>query len=132
MELFFKDDNSVLHENRDMLRRGASDCPAGWASLVRQLFIDIRAICKKHNSTLPIVAQVKSKFGRLCFYLDPDSLLDKSFTAIKEVKLLIEQAENKSESICEITGLPGSLHVKDRWYATLNENIATKHNYTKA
>lgn len=133
IELFFESDEEVLIENKDMLRIGGpcSDCPVGWGVLVRQLFKDIRAVCKKNKSALPLVAQVKSKFGRLCFYLDYESRRDGNYTAADEVNQLIQQAAEKSGTICEITGLPGCRHVKHGWYATLNENIGKKHGYTK-
>ncbi len=135
MEMAFKNDDKVLFENRDMLREGGifSDCPIGWGTLVRQLFNDIRDACKKHKSTLPLVAQVKSKFGGLCFYLDhQNDQFDENSSAGIEVKRLIKEAEKKSYAICEITGLPGSVHIKDRWFATLNEKKANELGYKKA
>ncbi|HEV8511989.1 MAG TPA: hypothetical protein VGQ59_01865 [Cyclobacteriaceae bacterium] len=128
----FKDDKSVFIENKDMLRDGGvfSDCPIGWGPLVRQLFKDIREVCKRHESALPTVVQIKSKFGRLCFYLDHDNLLHKE-SAVAVAKL-IDEAEKKSGTICEITGLTGFRHTKDGWYATLSENKAKELGYTKA
>jgi len=128
----FKTDNSPLHENEDIVSaRGTfSDCPIGWGQLIRQLFIDIRAVCEKYNSALPRVTQVKSKFGMLCFYLDEKSIVEGSNTA-SEIRQLICEAEKRSQSTCEITGLPGSYYVKDRWYATLNEDKAIQLGYTK-
>ena len=133
MEIAFKNDDRVLHENEDMLRYGVgySDCPIGWGPLVRQLFKDIRDVCKKHNCALPKVAQVKSKFGSLQFYLDNDNPIFKGSPAAEEVNKLIVDAENKSLETCEITGLPGSYYVKNKWYATLQEDMAIELGYTK-
>ena len=132
--MVFKNDNEVLFENRDMLRDGGffSDCPIGWGMLVRQLFKDIRKVCEKHKSAFPMVAQVKSKFGCLCFYLEQDNRMVEDSPAATEVNILIGDAEKKSMATCEITGLPGSYYVKDGWYATLNEKRANELGYTKA
>ena len=63
--------------------------------------------------------------------MDQDNLLHKNSLASIEVEKLIDQAERKSDTICEITGLPGSRHIKDGWYATLDENKAKELGYTK-
>jgi hypothetical protein len=127
----FKSDSQVLLDNADMLKNvGFSDCPIGWSQLVRQLFEDIRETCKKNNSPVPKVLQVKSKFGGLCFYLDHDPIFEASATGIEIDRLVIE-AEKKSLTICEITGHEGTLHLKNHWYATLSEAKANELGYIK-
>ncbi len=128
---FINDDN-VIVENKDIIRGGGifSDCPIGWGGLVRKLFKDIRDVCSKYESDLPLVTQVKSKFGRLSFYLDHEWMKGNSPVVI-EVNQLIREAEKRSELICEITGLPGSYFVKDGWYATLNEEKAIELGYKR-
>gem|GEM_PF-2894672 len=129
----FKNDYGVLMENKDLLRDGGvfSDCPIGWSSLVRQLFNDIRDTCKKHKCPPPMVAQVKSKFGCLCFYLEHDNRVSENASATIDVNRLIRDAEEKSLATCEITGLPGSYYFKDGWYATLHEDKAIALGYKK-
>ena len=125
----FKDDPLVLIENEDLLSKYYfSNCPVGWSELVRQLFIDIRKACANHKSPLPLVLQVKSKFGGLSFYLDYDDW-DKNTPVGIEVERLINKAEKKSYTVCEITGQPGSGYSKGHWYATLNEKIAKEMGY---
>lgn len=127
----FKFDFEVLHENSDMLKYvGYSDCPVGWAQLVRQLFEDIREVCIKDNTPLPKVLQVKSKFGGLCFYLDHDDIFKNSISK-NEISHLVYEAEKKSRTICEITGQPGILHDKNGWLATLSETKAKELGYVK-
>ena len=127
----FKNDPHVLMENEDMVSKHYfSDCPIGWSQLVRQLFMDIRNVCKSHKSSLPLVLQVKSKFGGLRFYLSYD-YWDRNTPVGIEVERLIEDAEKNSYTICEITGQPGFRHVKGHWYATLSVNMAKKLGYTK-
>jgi hypothetical protein len=129
----FPNDENIFYENRDMLKNMGifSDCPIGWGRLVRQLFKDIREVCKKHNSPVPMITQVKSKFGCLCFYLNYAWISEHPIVA-NEVDVLIREAEKQSMNICEITGLSGSYFVKDGWYATLNEDKAIELGYTRA
>jgi hypothetical protein len=132
MENPFKYDSQVLIENKDILKVVDFCCPIGWSELVRQLIKDIRNVCASHKSALPVVLQVKSKFGGLCFYLDKRyDQWDRNSPAGIEVERLIREAEMKSYTICEITGQPGSWHVNNRWYATLSEEKAEELGYTK-
>ena len=133
MEIVFKNDDRVLMENRDLMREGGtfSDCPIGWGLLVRQLFHDIRDACKKHKCPPPKIAQVKSKFGCLCFYLEHDNQRNEDSPATIDVNRLISDAEERSMATCEITGLPGSYYVKDGWYATLHKDKAIALGYKK-
>jgi hypothetical protein len=80
----------------------------------------------------PIVLQVKSKFGGLRFYLDHGyyQLLKNSITEI-EIRRLIEEAEKRSYSLCEITGQPGSLHIKNNYFATLSDKMAKELGFTR-
>lgn len=129
--VIFKSDSQVFLENSDMLKNaGFSFCPLGWSQLVRQLFDDIRQTCKKNNSLLPKVLQVKSKFGGLRFYLEHDPIFEASVSGVM-IKRLVTEAERRSHSICEITGAPGTLHKKSNWFATLSESKATELGYIK-
>ena len=129
-KIAIENDEHVLIENRDMLSGYYfSDCPVGWSELLRQLFKDIRSVCANHKCPLPLVLQVKSKFGSLCFYLDHE--FDLNSTAGIEVKQVIWEAEMKSYYTCEITGQPAFRYVKDGWFATLSETIAKELGYTQ-
>ena len=129
----FENDEQILFENKDILSDAYfSFCPIGWSKLVGQLFKDIRNICTIHKSVFPVVLQVKSKFGGLRFYIDNGSdQWDKNSVAGIEVERLIHEAENKSYTICEITGQPGSRYVKDHFYATLSEKKAKELGFAK-
>lgn len=63
------------------------------------------------------VQQVKEKFGGLRFYISSGS---------DEIYNLIEEAENKSETICETCGKPGLLSNDRGWVSTLCKNCRTK------
>lgn len=131
--LAFKSDGGCFIENKDMCKSmDFSECPTGWNGLVRKLFEDIRDVCQKNRCTLPVVLQVKSKFGRLCFYLDNDNThFDRKSSVGIKVEQLIQEAEDKSETICEISGQPGFPHVNNGWFATLSEQKAKELGYTK-
>lgn len=91
------------------------ECDDGWYNLLDEL-------CLKIKESNPIVVQVKEKFGNLRFYTE----------AVEEqVNLLINEAEELSSTICEITGKPGALCQKGGWYKTLCEDSATILGYKK-
>jgi hypothetical protein len=79
------------------------ECGDGWFELVR----DLSEKLEPHGVE---AIQVKEKFGGLRFYLvggAPDEVWD-----------LIDEAETKSEKICELCGEPGTLRGKG-WVKTL-------------
>lgn len=128
----FENDDHILDDNKDMVLEGGiySDCPIGWGAIVRQLFKDIREVCRKHKCELPRVVQIKSKFGCLCFNLDQDYHSFDIYSEVgRKVMELIYEAEKKSMITCEITGLTGSYYVKNGWYATLNKDKAIELGY---
>ena len=63
---------------------------------------------------LPVIAQVKEKFGGLRFYVDMHG--DKLYN--ERVYSYIQFAEQLSYSVCEICGAPGEVR-NNRWYKTL-------------
>lgn len=83
----------------------------GWYKLLRQLIIDLKPVVSDKFK----VVQVKEKFGGLRFYVDgASSVADK----------LIEEAERKSYTVCEVTGGIGSLHSRGGWVKTISPEYA--------
>jgi len=66
------------------------------------------------------VAQIKEKFGTLCYYIDGGD---------DDVQGMIRFAEKLTSITCQYSGQPGTLCVKNGWYATLSKENAEKHNY---
>ena len=58
------------------------------------------------------IAQIKEKFGGLRYYIESKRY--------DETQKVVEEIENRSYTICEITGKPGRLVKRNGWYKTLS------------
>ena len=91
-----------------------------------------------------IADQVKEKFGTLRFYYHLEYSADNtSLVATKKypdleainkrysdyIDGIVHFAETASSRTCEVTGAEGSMHVRDGWYKTLNENVVKTEKY---
>ena len=81
----------------------------GWFGLVKELIEKCIALGWNKQT-----CQIKEKFGGLRFYINSAS--DEVFEAINE-------AEEKSYKVCEVTGRPGELRRDIGWYRTLSDEI---------
>lgn len=99
------------------------DCGDGWYDLIYELSSKLEALIQKFKDEdpsdvkdygLPRAAQVKEKFGGLRFYMTSgtDGMFD-----------LIEEAEGKSNVICEWCGNPGEQNGSG-WIRTLCDDCA--------
>jgi len=96
----------VIHEgyDRELALQSVGD---GWASLVNEVF-DFMATMK----TSVKIIQVKEKWGGLRIYTDAmHVVLDKK----------IIDVEQRSFTICEVSGAAGKLRNCDGWYRTLSD-----------
>ena len=89
----------------------------GWRPLVRELVDDIVAM-----GWNKVLYDVKEKFGGLRFYVA---------SATEEVLDRIEEAENRSYTICQECGEPGELWSCNGWYVTLCEAHAKERKCVK-
>jgi len=71
------------------------ECGSGWYKLIYQLCEDLEKDSKEEGVDIPEVMQVKEKLGGLRFYVTG---------ATSTMFDLIDEAESKSESICEVCG----------------------------
>ena len=85
------------------------ECGKGWESLYKPLI----KLCQENNVT---ITQIKEKYGGLRFYVysAPDWLHD-----------LIDAAEEKSITVCELCGAPGELRGAS-WYMTRCDECNSK------
>lgn len=83
------------------------ECGDGWLDLIHSLSEAISSHAMSVGLQVAAV-QVKEKYGVLRFYVDVGD---------EEIFRLIDVAEEASELICEVCGLPGGL-TQDRWLTT--------------
>lgn len=95
----------------------------GWYQLVYDLFTKIEERCKLAKETV-LVLQVKEKFGGLRVYYTTDCKDSTIFD-------LVFKAQDKSYTICEVTGGHGTLHEKGIWVKTLCNESAVLLGFTK-
>jgi hypothetical protein len=93
------------------------ECGDGWFELLKELIIELKAICKKFdlvmcpdifgNEHIPLkVIQIKEKYGTLRFYMN---------WSTQEMDDAIDRAEVKSAVTCEMCGKPGELRQDHYW-----------------
>lgn len=87
------------------------ECGDGWYRLIRDLSEKIAPLGA-------VAEQVKSKYGTLRFYVSFDEA-----EHVDEIYDAIGEAEQKSATICEICGEPGTLN-DGPWFSTLCEKHA--------
>ena len=98
-------------------------CGKGWFGLIYELSQQIETIAVDMKNRgcpedeLPIVVQVKEKFGGLRVYMCNQN---------DDISLLIEQAEAKSHRVCERCGQAGETYSDDGWYRTECESCRSK------
>ena len=109
---------SRYDESNYPLMRDGIACGDGWFSLIGKLSRDVEAIATEmraagyHDDKLPIVIQVKQKFGGLRFYMANQT---------SEIIKLIGEAQKDSLLTCETCGQPGNLFNDRGWYRTVCE-----------
>lgn len=96
--------------------------PKGWDQLVCQLIENIVSISSNEIKVL----QIKEKFGGLRFYYTTLRDGDLISCGKKEIKDLVDAAENKSYSVCQDCGLEGSQCSNQGWIFTLCEKCKFK------
>ena len=93
------------------------ECDDGWYDLIDTCCSLIKHHYKNKKDIDFEFLQVKEKFGTLRLYFQGGD----SFIAG-----VVDMTEAMSANICEITGNPGKLHVRNMWYKTLCESEAIK------
>jgi hypothetical protein len=105
----------------------------GWYDLLDNLMRSITIYCNQFDDAdrpQVLAAQIKQKFGELCFYVDIKANNQAHHDNIRQ---MIAEAEEQSKHICEITGLPGELHRSHLGYfRTLSPEAAKDLEYTPA
>jgi len=100
------------------------ECGPGWFDLIFELSKRIEAIANDMkasgtNDALPLIVQVKEKFGSLRFYLH---------NSTPEIAELIREAEQSSSRLCEVCGQSGTLKQNNGWFTTLCDTCSEAEN----
>lgn len=94
------------------------DCGEGWFPLIKPVLEYIEDYNKdKSEEKKTVVYQVKEKWG---------TLVIEAGNYTKELYELIESAEKKSATVCEVCGASASLRNYRGWYKTLCDDCWTK------
>ena len=88
---------------------------------------DITELCELTNCELPMIQQIKTKFGTLRFYCN----MSNSFypdVVKKSISSLVRDAERKSANICEYCGKRGETRTKSTcsWKRTSERELSNK------
>ena len=96
-------------------------CEKGWYQLIVDLDDALAAIDPDYE-----LHQCKQKFGGLRYYAEPSEGLDDEKRA--QFRTLIDKAEEKSFTICEDCGEPGTTSTVHHYVVTLCPEDLAKHN----
>ena len=93
----------------------------GWNDLIYELGKDIIELCELTNCELPMIQQIKEKFGTLRFYYNT---LNSQYPKIveKSISALVRQAESKSANVCEICGKYGETRTNGIVFTSCDEH----------
>ena len=83
-------------------------CDKGWWPIIEQLDLRLAEIDPSY-----VIYQVKEKFGQLRFYYEPSH---PKFRA--SMQPIVDEMTEDAASICEVTGKPGKLMVRDAPFKT--------------
>lgn len=93
----------------------------GWTDLIYELGKDITELCELTNCELPIIQQIKTKFGTLRFYCNMSNFTYPDVVK-KSIYCLISKAERKSSNICEYCGKYGETRTNGIVFTSCDEH----------
>ena len=107
------EDNRTKLNELEIFKKVPFEFKDGWTDLIYELGKDIEDLCKLANCELPLIQQIKEKFGTLRFYYNTLNLQYPPIVE-KSIRALVTVAEIKSAEICEYCGKYGELRVSKR------------------
>lgn len=119
---------------KDMDSNIPYNLPSGWVKLLEDSCIELSVILDEERKRTPetkdnplfVPLQIKEKFGGLRFYYMMNT---ENNDLVRTVQRLIDKAEDKSYTVCEVTGKPGEF-CKSGWhFKTLCEELRIKHGF---
>jgi len=98
----------------------------GWYDILDRLMAKLQYLSDCTGCQV-VAAQIKEKFGTLCFYFD----IENESGLVRSICYdVVGKAEDESARTCEETGGHGALCVRGSWYKTLGQHAATKDGFT--
>lgn len=95
----------------------AIECEKGWYQIIVELDDRLSRICPSYE-----IYQIKQKYGVLRYrWGSKERLAPEMYQKMLDIS---NAYENLSKTVCEVTGEPGVLMVKDYWLKTLNPDTA--------
>lgn len=103
------------------------ECRDGWYKILDELCQELTNFLKEHTDVEIHISQIKEKFGTLRFYYSTEILtiycnaenLHEVYDPIyKQISHLVDIAENKSNTTCEVCGAAGKIR-GGSWIQTL-------------
>lgn len=93
----------------------------GWTNLIYELGKDITELCELTNCEIPMIQQIKTKFGTLRFYYN---CLNSKYPEIvkKSISALVKDAGRKSANICEYYGKRGETRTNGLVFTSCEEH----------
>lgn len=108
-----------------LVKRRGLECDDGWFEILQELSLMIESVAEQMrdqqvpDTNLPLVIQVKEKFGGLRVYTSG---------AHDKIDQLIFKAQTRAAHTCEICGKAGSLHESDSgWLKTTCNDCENKY-----
>lgn len=117
-------EEELVKEYGDILKISHFECDDGWFNLIKCVLSSVKRHIKWSKNP-PIdfkFVQIKEKFGMLRMYSEGGN---------DYIAGIVSLAEELSYKTCEVTGMPGSIHVKTYWLKTLSDDEAKKLGFTK-
>ena len=96
-------------------------CDKGWYPLIEECHTELKAVDPDYE-----ILQIKEKFGGLRFYFE--SLDGGKYPKMHEI---VRKYEEKSLTVCEVTGNGGTLHKKGSRVKTLSPQIAATEGFSE-
>jgi hypothetical protein len=113
---------------KELIEEVCLEIGEGWQTLIGDLCEEIDMAYKRAKLPMDVsVNQVKSKYGKLCFYYFHEDYKEQErkeshLELHKEVRRIVNKYEEISKVVCERCGKQGNLHDVSGWSEVLCDN----------
>jgi hypothetical protein len=103
-----------LFEEHPELRCNVSTL-AGWNPLIADTLREIIALSQSTGVSISAL-EIKEKFGALRMYYRVPA--EPNGVAARQILALLKRARERSETVCEVCSMPGTLQQRNGWWRT--------------